>query len=64
MRAREGLSMKKKIWVSLNEAEWRLLLHAMNELRTSLIAEGRYTDVVDEVILKIVNTPIKKVRAA
>ena len=51
-----------KIWVSLNEAEWRLLLHAMNKLRTSLISEGRYTDVVDEVIMKIVKAPIKKVK--
>jgi hypothetical protein len=51
-----------KIWVSLNEAEWRLLLHAMNKLRTSLISEGRYTDVVDEVIMKIANAPIKRVK--
>lgn len=56
--------MKKKIWVSLDEAEWRLLLRAMNELRNSLIAEGRYTDVVDEVIQKIVKAPIKKVKTA
>ena len=54
--------MIKKIWVSLNEAEWRLLLHAMNELRNSLIAGGQYTDVVDEVIMKIINAPIKKVK--
>ena len=54
----------KRIWVSLNETEWRLLLYAMNELRTSLIAEGRYTDVVDEVILKIINAPVRKVKIA
>ena len=52
-----------KIWVSLNEAEWRLLLDAMNKLRTSLISEGRYTDVVDEVIIKIAKAPIKKVKS-
>jgi hypothetical protein len=55
--------MKKK-WVALNEAEWRLVLHALNELRTSLIAEGRYTDTVDDAIVKIVSTPVKKVRIA
>ena len=55
--------MKKK-WVYLNESEWRLILHALNELRTSLINEGRYTDVVDEVMLKIIKTSIKKVKAA
>ena len=51
-------------WVSLNEAEWRFLLYSMNELRNSLIAEGRYTDVVDDVILKIIKASIKKVKAA
>ena len=56
--------MKKKKWIALNEDEWRLLLYAMNEFRTSLIAEGRYTDVVDEVILKIISAPIKKVKVA
>ena len=53
--------MKKK-WIALNEAEWRLMLYAMNEFRNSLIAEGRHTDVVDDVILKIINAPAKKVK--
>jgi len=47
-----GVNLMRKIRVSLNEAEWRLLLHAMNKLRIILISEGRYTDVVDEVIMK------------
>ena len=55
--------MKKK-WIALNEAEWRLVLHALNELRTSLINEGRYTDTVDEVMLKIINTPVSKLKIA
>jgi len=55
--------MNKK-WICLNEAEWRLLLFALNKLRTSLIDEGRYTDVLDEVMLKIINAPVKKVRIA
>ena len=54
----------KKKWIVLNENEWRFILHALNELRTSLIAEGRYTDVVDEVMLKIINAPIRKVKIA
>ena len=53
--------MKK---ITLNEAEWRCILHALNELRNALINEGRYTDVVDEVMLKIINAPIKKVKIA
>lgn len=44
------------------EAEWRLALYALNELRTTLIADGRYTDVVDEVIMKIIAAPVKRMR--
>jgi hypothetical protein len=54
----------KKTKVSFNEAECRLLIRAMNKLRTDLISDGRYTDVVDEVITKVVNTPFKKVKIA
>lgn len=51
---------KNKIYMS--EAEWRLALYALNELRTTLIENGRYTDVVDEVIMKIIVAPVKRVR--
>jgi hypothetical protein len=54
----------KKVYISLNEAEWRLLLYALNNLRSSLIAKGKYTDVVDGVMLKIINTPTRKVKIA
>ena len=55
--------MKRK-WIALNEAEWRLVLYALNELRNRLIAEGRYTDVVDEVMTKIINAPVKRIKVA
>ena len=51
---------KKKI--ALNETEWRCLIRALNELRNSMITEGRYTDVIDELIIKIVRAPIKRVK--
>jgi hypothetical protein len=40
----------KKMYISLNEAEWLLLLYAFNNFSSSLIAEGRYTDVVDDLM--------------
>ena len=52
----------KKVKYQFTEAEWRLLLQAMNSLRNSLIAEEKYTDTVDDVIMKITKAPIKKVR--
>ena len=55
--------MKRK-WVALNEAEWHIVLYALNELRTNLISEERSTDVVEEVALKILSTPLNKVDIA
>jgi len=48
--------------IYLNEAEWRLVIQALNKLRTSLINEGRYTDIVDETLAKVINAPTRKVR--
>ena len=54
--------MDKKV-IRLNENEWRLVLYALNKLRNSLIAEGRYTDFIDELMIKIAKAPVKKVRS-
>ena len=48
--------------ITLNETEWRCALHALNDLRTSLINNGSYTDVVDSAIMKIVKAPIRKTK--
>ena len=55
--------MKKKL-ISLNESEWKLAIRALNDLRTRMIADGRYTDVLDELIMKIIKAPIKKIKVA
>jgi len=54
--------MKKKIY--LTQVEWRYLIHSLNALKTKLHSEGQYTDTVDEVMLKIIKAPVKKVKAA
>ena len=43
----------EKRYLYLSDAEWRVLLVALNKMRSNLIAQGRYTDVVDEIILKM-----------
>lgn len=35
--------------------EIRVLVYALNELRNTLIAEGRYTDAVDELLIKLLD---------
>ena len=43
----------KNRYLYLTETEWRVMLLALNSLRSKLIAQGRYTDVVDEIIMKM-----------
>ena len=52
----------KKRYLSLDEAEWRRLVFYLNEFRNKLIAQGRYTDCVDELLIKTVNARIEKIR--
>ena len=42
-----------KRYLYLTDTEWRGMLLALNEMRSKLIAQGRYTDTVDEIILKM-----------
>ena len=43
----------KKRYLYLTEAERRVLLLVLNRMRSRLIAQGRYTDAVDEIIMKL-----------
>ena len=56
--------MKQKYYLALSTEEWRLLIHCLNEFRNRLISEGRYTDAVDEVLIKVANAKAKKFRIA
>lgn len=51
-----------KYHIYLNSEERRLLISCLNDLRNRLIAEGKYTDLVDEVLVKVANTKIKKIK--
>lgn len=43
----------RKRYLYLTETEWRVVLLALNRLRGKLIAQGRYTDAVDEIIMRL-----------
>ena len=47
MRKRE-----KQVLLILSDHEYRLLLYCLIDFRNKLIAENRYTDAVDELLLK------------
>ena len=52
--------MKQKYYLVLNAQERRLMMESLNQLRNKLIADGKYADAVDEVLLKIISAKQKK----
>ena len=50
----------QKYYIAIDESERRIILNALNALRNKLLAQDRYTDAVDDVLIKVVNAPIKK----
>jgi len=52
----------KKTRIYLNDSEWRLLIHSLNDFRTKLLQAEEYTDIVDEVMSKVMTAPVKRVK--
>lgn len=50
----------QKYYIAIDESERRIILNALNALRNKLLAQDRYTDAVDDVLIKVVNAPVKK----
>ena len=50
----------KKYYIALNDFERRVVVNCLNDMRNTLIANGKYTDAVDEVLLKIIDAKQKK----
>ena len=54
--------MRNKYHIYLTYDERRMLLNNLNDFRNQLIADGKYTDLLDEVIIKIVNAKLKRIK--
>ena len=46
----------------LSNEETSVVLTSLVQLKNTLILQGRYTDSVDDVIQKVILSPIKKIR--
>lgn len=53
--------MKKKYYLYLNEIEHSVLIKSLVQMKNRLIREGRFTDCVDELIMKALLAPLKRV---
>ncbi|MEE1172820.1 MAG: hypothetical protein U0K87_10710 [Ruminococcus sp.] len=51
-----------KYHIYLTPDERRTVINSLIDLRNSLISQGRYTDLVDELIIRISKTKAKKIK--
>ena len=56
------MGKEEKRMVLLDRYEHGVVINALNEKRNDLLEEQRPTDIVDEVLLKAIDAPTKKVR--
>ena len=53
--------MTKKRMLILDEEELGILINALNEFRNILIRKGKDSEVLDDVLLKVVDAPSKRI---
>lgn len=53
---------KEKRYLYLNSEETRVVLQSLIDFKNKLQQQGRYTDCVDELIVKITEAPVKKMK--
>lgn len=56
------MGKEEKRILALDKVEHGVVINALNEMRNDLLDEERPTDIVDEVLLKAIDAPKKKVR--
>ena len=52
---------QKKRYLYLSEAEYSILVNSLIQLKNKLIQQNRFTDCVDELLLKIVSSQTVKI---
>ena len=54
--------MRDKYHIYLTAEERRVVINSLIDLRNNLISQGRYTDIVDELIIKFTKAKVKKIK--
>ena len=52
--------MKTTFYLALDDVERSMIVRSLNSLRNILISQGKYTDGVDDVLLKVIGAKKKK----
>ena len=54
--------MQKKYHIYLDDYERRIVVNCLNEMRTQLLSEGKHSDPVDEILIKVIDASTKKIK--
>ena len=52
--------MKTTFYLTLDDVERSMIIHFLNNLRNRLVAQGKYTDGVNDVLVKVIGAKKKK----
>ena len=53
---------KPKRYLCLSDFEWRVLVKGINEFRKQVIDEDGCVEAVNELLIKLINAPTKKIK--
>ena len=54
--------MRDTYHIYLTAEERRAVINSLTDLRNDLISRGKYTDVIDELIIKFTKAKVKKIK--
>lgn len=54
------MNLEEQRIIKLDKYEYGIVINALNEFRTKLIREKKSTEVVNELLLKLLNIPVKR----
>ena len=54
--------MKTKYHIYLTGEERRVVINSVIDLKNDLISRGKYTDIIDELIIKFTKAKVKKIK--
>ena len=54
--------MKTTFYLALDDVERSIIVRSLNSLRNRLMAQGKYTDGVDDVLVKAISAKKKKLK--
>lgn len=61
MKTEGGDTMRnKKRYLYLDNEQFHIVIESLVRLKNSLLRQGRYTDCVDELIVKVANAPVRR----